>query len=73
MFANSLSSSGELSEAISTFCRSHFRSFILWPLSARNLRSIVLHLHANIPDCLFSAFRYALARLSHRCSSVRLR
>src|SRR6516225_6943099 len=24
---------------------------------------------ANIPDCLFSAVRYALARLSHRCSS----
>src|SRR5262245_2786881 len=23
---------------------------------------------ANIPDCLFSALRYALARLSHRCS-----
>src|SRR5262249_18702709 len=25
---------------------------------------------ANIPDCLFSALRYALARLSHRCSSA---
>src|SRR2546428_12510036 len=25
---------------------------------------------ANIPDCLFSAVRYALARLSHRCSST---
>jgi len=28
---------------------------------------------ANIPDCLFSALRYALARLSHRCSSAGLR
>src|SRR5258705_13424680 len=28
---------------------------------------------ANIPDCLFSAVRYALARLSHRCSSTGLR
>src|SRR5438046_5489937 len=28
---------------------------------------------ANIPDRLFSAVRYALARLSHRCSSTRLR
>src|SRR5262249_8148117 len=28
---------------------------------------------ANIPDCLFSALRYALVRLSHRCSSVGLR
>src|SRR5215471_58934 len=27
---------------------------------------------ANIPDCLFSALRYALARLSHRCSSAGL-
>src|SRR5262245_37937779 len=25
---------------------------------------------ANIPDCLFSALRYVLARLSHRCSSA---
>src|SRR5262252_2681808 len=25
---------------------------------------------ANIPDCLFSALQYALARLSHRCSSA---
>src|SRR5262245_65762246 len=25
---------------------------------------------ANIPDCLFSAFRYALARLPHHCSSA---
>src|SRR6202049_3518362 len=25
---------------------------------------------ANIPDCLFSAVRHALARLSHRCSST---
>jgi hypothetical protein len=25
---------------------------------------------ANIPDCLFSAVRYALARLSRRCSST---
>ena len=24
----------------------------------------------NIPECLFSALRYALARLSHRCSSA---
>src|SRR5213592_3182581 len=28
---------------------------------------------ANIPDCLFSALRYALARLSHHCSSAGLR
>src|SRR5262249_27853967 len=28
---------------------------------------------ANILDCLFSALRYALARLSHRCSSAGLR
>src|SRR5262245_21926968 len=28
---------------------------------------------ANIPDCVFSALRYALARLSHRCSSAGLR
>ena len=28
---------------------------------------------ANIPDCPFSALRYALARLSHRCSSAGLR
>jgi|SRR5215472_16366943 len=28
---------------------------------------------ANIPDCFFSAVRYALARLSHRCSSTGLR
>src|SRR5262249_61477903 len=28
---------------------------------------------ANIPDCLLSALRYALARLSHRCSSAGLR
>src|SRR5262249_47774303 len=28
---------------------------------------------ANIPDCLFSALRYALTRLSHRCSSAGLR
>src|SRR5438094_9536058 len=28
---------------------------------------------ANIPDRLFSAVRYALARLSHRCSSTGLR
>src|SRR5215467_2068025 len=28
---------------------------------------------ANIPDCLFSALRYALTRWSHRCSSAGLR
>src|SRR5262245_20816843 len=28
---------------------------------------------ADIPDCLFSALRYALTRLSHRCSSAGLR
>ena len=28
---------------------------------------------ANIPDCLFSTVRYALARLSHRGSSTGLR
>jgi len=28
---------------------------------------------ANIPDCLFSALRYALTRLSHRCALAGLR